>query len=90
LYITVVDLTTKLPVSGASLYLKTTGTPAPEGTEIFKGFTGVDGKVTVSNYNYTSAQQFVGRVRSATYKTSPIQFTLTGSDVNVSILMIKE
>jgi len=90
LYITVVSLSTGLPVSGASLYLKTTGIPPPEGTEIFKGFTDVDGKVTIPNYNYISTQQFVGRVRAATYKTSPIQFTLTGSDVNVSILMIKE
>lgn len=88
--VTVLDAVTKLPVSGARVFLYTD----PGGVEIFNTTTDVSGIVQNTGYAYTSNQLVAGRVRKGTsgtfYKTADIAGTITAAGLDLTIFVIPD
>jgi hypothetical protein len=88
--VTALDAITKLPVSGARVFLET----SPGGVDIFNTTTDANGIVETDSYSYTANQAVVGRVRKSTsapyYRTSDIIGTITDAGLDTTILLISD
>jgi len=87
--IKVLDAITKLPISGARVYLET----SPAGVDIFNTLTDVNGNIQTSFF-YESDVNVVGRVRKSTefpfYKTGDIIGEITSEGFDNTILLISD
>ncbi len=94
LTVTVLDINTGSPVSGARCYIEAdTGGDLAAGTEIMNTTTNGSGVATVT-FDYTNDQPIIGRVRQGTsstyYKTGIISGPLTATALDQTVLMIPD
>jgi len=92
--ITVLDLTTGLPIDGARVYIEAeTGGDLPDETEILNDTTNASG-IATTTLDYTSDQPIVGRVRHGTtstyYKTGTITGPIGSTGLTQTILLIPD
>lgn len=94
LTITVVDLVTNSPISGARAFIITdTGGDLPVDTEIMNGATNGSG-VATATHDFTTNQPIIAKVRhgsgSPNYKTGVVAGPLTSTPLNTIVLMVKD
>lgn len=95
LTITVKDLVTGSPISGAAVYVEAdTGGDLAAGTQIIKGTTDVNGQISDTR-TYTSDQPIVGHARKASaspyYAPGEIVGTVSSTNgANITILLTKD
>lgn len=92
LTVTVLDATTKSPISGALCHIKAdTGGPETEGTILMETTTNGSG-VATATYDFESNQPIIGKAlkgsESTTYKPNNIPGPLTADPLNVTIFLV--
>jgi len=92
--ITVLDITTGLPIEGARVYIEAdTGGDVVAGTEIVNDITNASG-VFATTFDYTTDQPIIGRVRHGTtstyYRTGTITGPIGSTGLTQTILLIPD